>query len=387
MTSRVRQWVSRLGVTALLVTSLAACSDSLSIGASKSVIVRSPFGVLPSGDSVHVFTFRNANGIQMKVMDYGGIVVSIKTPDRNGEMDDIVLGFDSLAGYVQSSPYFGALVGRYANRIRKGKFTLDSATYSLAVNNGANALHGGIKGFDKVVWHAEQKQDSSGVGVVLTYTSKDGEEGYPGTLTVRVTYTLTDRDEFIIDYHATTDKATPVNLTQHSYFNLAGGGSGDIRNHELTLDADAFIPVDTTLIPTGELKPVASTPFDFRKPIAIREQINKEDPQLSIARGIDHTFVINRSAPGLVHAARVVEPTSGRTLDVATTEPGIQVYTGNFLDGTISGKGGQLYRYRDAICLETQHFPDSPNQPKFPSAILKPGETYRQSQVFRFRAE
>ena len=381
MTLRVRRWVSRLGVTAFLATSVVACD---SISTSKSLIASAPFGVLPSGDSVHLYTLRNKSGLEMRVIDYGGIVVSLKTPDRTGAMGDIVLGFDSLAGYVQSSPYFGALVGRYANRIRKGKFTLDSAAYSLAVNNGSNALHGGIKGFDKVVWHAEPKQDSTGVGVVFTYTAKDGEEGYPGTLAVRVTYTLTDSNQFVIDYHATTDKATPINLTQHSYFNLAGGGSGDIRNHELMLDADAFIPVDTTLIPTGELKPVASTPFDFRTPVAIRDQINKEDPQLTIARGIDHTFVIKRTAPGLVHAARLVEPTSGRTLDVATTEPGIQVYTGNFLDGTVVGKGGQSYRFRDAICLETQHFPDSPNQPAFPSTILRPGETYTSRTVYTF---
>ena len=374
--------LSRLVIIAV-VAAVAACGERNST-TSKPAIERSPYGVLPSGDSVHLFTLTNANGVEMRMMNYGGIVISLKTPDRNGVMGDIVLGFDSLSGYVQSSPYFGALVGRYANRIRKGTFTLDSVTYTLPVNNGANSLHGGIKGFDKVVWHAEPKQDTSGVGVVLTYTSKDGEEGYPGTLAVRVTYTLTDRNQFVVDYHATTDKATPVNLTQHTYFNLAGDSSGDIRNHELMLNADAFIPVDTTLIPTGKLEPVAGSPFDFRTPIAIRDQVNDTNPQLTIAGGIDHTFVINRSAPGLVHAARLVEPTSGRTLDVHTTEPGIQIYTGNFLDGTVIGKGGHVYRHRDAICLETQHFPDSPNQPAFPSTILRPGEEYTSRTVYTF---
>ena len=374
--------LSRLVVIAV-VAAVAACGEGNST-TSKPAIERSPYGVLPSGDTVHLFTITNANGVEMRMMNYGGIVISLKTPDRNGVMGDIVLGFDSLSGYLASSPYFGALVGRYANRIRKGTFTLDSVTYTLPVNNGANSLHGGIKGFDKVVWHAEPKQDTSGVGVVLTYTSRDGEEGYPGTLAVRVTYTLTDRNQFVVDYHATTDKATPVNLTQHTYFNLAGDSSGDIRNHELMLNADAFIPVDTTLIPTGKLEPVAGSPFDFRTPIAIREQINDTNPQLTIAGGIDHTFVINRSAPGLVHAARLVEPTSGRTLDVHTTEPGIQIYTGNFLDGTVIGKGGHVYRHRDAICLETQHFPDSPNQPAFPSTILRPGEEYTSRTVYTF---
>ncbi len=372
--------LSRLATIAVLAV-LAACGEG---SKAKLSVERSPFGVLPSGDSVHLFTLTNANGLELRMMDYGGTVVSLKTPDADGNLGDIVLGFDSLAGYLESSPYFGAVVGRYANRIRKGTFTLDSTTYTLAVNNGSNALHGGIKGFDKVLWHAEPRQDTSGVSVVLTYTSKDGEEGFPGTLAVRVTYTLNNQNEFVVDYHATTDKATPVNLTQHSYFNLAGDGSGDVRNNVLTLDAETYIPVDTTLIPTGEIKPVASTPFDFRTPVAIRDQISKEDPQLTIANGIDHTFVINRTEPGLAHAARVVEPTSGRTMDVLTTEPGIQVYTGNFLDGSVVGKSGHVYRLRDAICLETQHFPDSPNQVAFPSTILRPGQTFTSRTVYAF---
>jgi aldose 1-epimerase len=346
-----------------------------------------PFGVLPSGEPVHVYTLTNANGIELRALDYGGVILSLRTPDRTGVLGDIVLGFDSLGGYLASSPYFGALVGRYANRIARGQFTLDGATYRLAVNNGRNALHGGLRGFDKVMWQAESKQDSSGVGLMLRYTSKDGEEGYPGTLRVQVTYTLTDRDELAIDYLATTDQATPVNLTQHSYFNLGGDGSGDVLGHLLSIDADRFIPIDTTLIPTGALGSVGGTPFDFRQSVAIGSHIDDADPQLKNAGGYDHSFVIDRSGPGLVHAARVVEPKSGRTLDVATTEPGLQFYTGNFLDGTITGKGGHVYRHRNGFCLETQHFPDSPNQAAFPSTVLRPGTEYRSRTVCTFGVE
>jgi len=356
-------------------------------GTQMSTVTSTPFGVLPSGDSVHVYTLTNPNGIELRAIDYGGIILSLRTRDRTGVLGDIVLGFDSLGGYLGSSPYFGALVGRYSNRIARGQFTLDGVTYHLAVNNGPNALHGGLRGFDKVMWQVESKQDSSGVGLVLRYTSKDGEEGYPGTLGVQVTYTLTDRDELVIDYLATTDKATPVNLTQHSYFNLGGDGSGDVLGHLLSIDADRFIPVDPTLIPTGALSPVGGTPFDFRQSVAIGSHIDDADPQLKNAGGYDHSFVIDRSGPGLVHAARVVEPKSGRTLDVATTEPGVQFYTGNFLDGTITGKGGHLYRHRNGFCLETQHFPDSPNQPAFPSTILRPGAEYRSRTVYRFGVE
>ena len=350
----------------------------------KARVDRAPFGVLPSGDSVHVFTLTNASGVELRAMDYGGIIVSLRTPDRAGRLGDIVLGYDSLGGYLASSPYFGALVGRYANRIARGQFTLDGVTYHLAVNNGPNALHGGLKGFDKVLWHAEPRQDSSGVGIVFRYTSRDGEEGYPGTLNVQVTYTLTDRNELAIDYLATTDKATPVNLTQHSYLNLGGDGSGDVLGHVVTIDADRFVPVDSTLIPSGPPSPVAGTPFDLRQGVAIGAHIDDPETQLKNAGGYDHTFVINRGGPGLAHAARVVEPTSGRTLDVATTEPGLQFYTGNFLDGTITGKGGHVYRRRNGFCLETQHFPDSPNQPAFPSTILRPGAAYRSRTVYTF---
>ena len=378
--------LSRGTLAALLLLSAMSCAshDQANTPAGKPAVTSAPFGVLPSGDSVHVYTLTNVHGIELRAIDYGGIILSLRTPDRSGALGDIVLGYDSLGGYLASTPYFGALVGRYANRIAKGTFTLDGATYHLAVNNGVNSLHGGLKGFDKVLWRAEPKQDSSGAGLVLRYTSKDAEEGYPGTLNVQVTYTLTDRDELAVDYLATTDKATPVNLTQHSYFNLGGDGAGDVLAHVVTIDADRFLPVDTTLIPTGTLSPVDGTPFDLRKGVAIGARIEETDPQLKYAGGYDHSFAINRSGSGLAHAARVVEPRSGRTLDVATTEPGIQLYTGNFLDGTLTGKSGHVYTRRNGFCLETQHFPDSPNQPSFPSAILRPGEALRSRTVYTF---
>ena len=349
---------------------------------SSATLVRAPFGVLPSGDSVHVYTLTNANGIEARILDYGGIVVSLRTPDRAGTFADIVLGFDSLSDYVKDSPYFGALVGRFANRIARGRFTLDGTSYSLAANNGVNALHGGVRGFDKVVWQGTPVHDSTGVGVVLRHESPDGDEGYPGTLQAQVTYTLTDRNELVIDYEATTDQATPINLTHHSYFNLAG--AGDVLGHVLSINADRYVPIDTTLIPTGVLEPVDDSPFDLRANVAIGAKIGTPHQQLTNAKGYDHTFVLNRSGPGLSLAARVVEPVSGRTLDVATTEPGIQLYTGNFLDGSLTGKGGRVYQQRHGFCLETQHFPDSPNQPAFPSTILRPGERYRSTTVYTF---
>ena len=349
-------------------------------------VTRGPFGTLPTGEQVHAFTMKNARGLEMQVIDFGGIIVSLRTPDRAGNPGDIVLGMDDLEGYVKSSPYFGAITGRYANRIAKGQFTLDGTTYKLAVNNGPNALHGGLKGFDRVVWQAEPSADSSGARLMLRYTSADGEEGYPGTLHATVTYTLTDRNELAIEYQATTDKPTPINLTNHSYFNLAGEGSATVLGHVLTIDADRYVPVDSTFIPTGDLASVAGTPFDFRKPTAIGARIDQRDPQLTNGHGYDHTFVLNRPAGGaaLVHAAHVMEPTSGRTLDVATTEPGVQFYTGNFLDGKVAGKNGHAYPHRGGFCLETHHFPDSPNKPQFPSTILRPGETYRSRTVFTF---
>jgi aldose 1-epimerase len=342
---------------------------------------REPFGTAPDGKPVERYTLTNANGIELKAMSYGGIITSLRVPDRSGKMDDIVLGFNRLDGYLKDPPYFGAIIGRYGNRIGKGQFALDGKTYKLATNNGPNHLHGGNKGFDKVVWKVEPVGQN---GLAFSRVSPDGEEGYPGNLQVRVTYTLTDKNELIVDYRASTDKATPVNLTQHSYFNLAGQASGDILGHELTLQADRYTPVDDTLIPTGELAPVDGTPFDFRKSTAIGARINNDDPQLKAGKGYDHNWVLNRSGNGLQPAARVVEPKTGRTLEIATTEPGIQFYSGNFLDGTITGKGGAVYKHRTGFCLETQHFPDSPNQPKFPTTTLRPGAEYRTQTVFTF---
>ncbi len=348
-------------------------------------VTRAPFGRTPAGEPVELFTLKNAHGLELRAITYGGVIVSLRTPDWSGRFADIVLGFDSLAGYVRGSPYFGAIIGRYGNRIAQGRFTLDGKTYRLATNDGPNHLHGGARGFDKVVWSGEPLETDSTVGVVFRYTSPDGEEGYPGTLRATVTYTLTDANELIVDYVAETDRATPVNLTQHTYFNLAGDGSGDILGHELTINADAYTPVDSTLIPTGTIAPVARTPFDFRTPTAIGARIDRDDPQLKKGRGYDHNFVLARSGPGLEHSARVTEPKSGRTLDVYTTEPGLQFYSGNFLDGTITGKAGHVYRHRSGFCLEAQHYPDSPNRPSFPSTILRPGEEYSTRTVFRFR--
>jgi aldose 1-epimerase len=336
-------------------------------------VTSTSFGTLPDGTAVEVYTLTNAAGLEVRAITYGATIVSLKTPDRAGRLGDIVLGHDQLAGYLDKSPYFGAIVGRYGNRIAKARFTLDGKTYALAANNGPNHLHGGVRGFDKVVWKAQPFAD----------TSPDGEEGYPGNLTAMVTYTLTEANELKVDYEITTDKATPHNLTQHSYFNLTSG-AGDILGHLMTINAAHFTPVDATLIPTGEIAPVEGTPFDFRTETAIGARINDPHEQIKRGGGYDHNFVLSRTGEGLVKAASVYEPQSGRTLEVATTEPGMQVYSGNFLDGSITGKGGVKYAHRTGFCLETQHFPDSPNRPSFPSTILRPGETYRSQTVFTF---
>ncbi|MFL5617809.1 MAG: aldose epimerase family protein [Gemmatimonadaceae bacterium] len=348
-------------------------------------VTRASFGVAPDSTPVDVYTLVNAHGIRARILNYGGIIQSLETPDRAGKLDDVVLGFDDMPGYVKSSPYFGAIVGRYGNRIARGRFTLDGKTYTLAVNNGPNHLHGGIKGFDKVVWAAQPFKSDSGVGIVLTHTSPDGDEGYPGTLRAKVTYTLTDHDELAIDYEATTDKATPVNLTNHSYWNLAGDGTRDILGHVLTLESSAIVPVDSTLIPTGKLMPVAGTPFDFRTPTPIGARIEDKHQQIQYGKGYDHTFVLDGARQGgMAHAAHVTEPTTGRSLDIYTTEPGVQFYSGNFLDGSAVGKHGHVYQRRFGLALETHHYPDSPNQPSFPSTILRPGQTYRTRTVYRF---
>jgi aldose 1-epimerase len=372
-----------------LSLTLAGCGGPASgpaQNAETSNVQKQAFGKTGDGTAVDIYTLRNKNNVEARITNYGGIVVSLKTPDRNGAMADIVLGFDSLDGYLKEHPYFGAIIGRYGNRIARGRFTLDGAEYKLAANNGPNSLHGGVRGFDKVVWTARETQTGGSPALELIYVSRDGEEGYPGTLTAKVTYTLTDDDELRIDYLATTDKPTVVNLTNHSYFNLKGGGNGDILGHRLMINAERFTPVDSTLIPTGELKPVKGTPFDFTQPTPIGDRINANDPQIKAGGGYDHNFVLNRSGDGLSLAARVSEPTTGRSMEVTTTEPGVQFYSGNFLDGTITGRGG-TYQQRFGFCLETQHFPDSPNQAKFPSTVLRPGEEYRTTTVYKFGTE
>jgi len=334
------------------------------------------------GRPITLYTLTNSHGLEVKAMTYGAILVSMRVPDRKGEFADIVLGHETPEGYVPNPPYLGALVGRYANRIAGGQFTVDGKQYQLAKNDGPNTLHGGIKGFDKVMWEGEQLKGKA--AVAFTYLSKDGEENFPGNLKVKVTYTLNDENELVIDYQATTDKATPINLSQHSYFNLSGEGNGEILNHEVMLNADKFTPVDKNLIPTGELRPVKGTPMDFTTPTKIGARIDDNYDQLVLGHGYDHNFVINRKGAGLELAARVYEPTSGRVLEVLTTQPGVQFYSGNFLDGTVTGKQGHVYKRRYGFCLETQHFPDSPNHPDFPSAILKPGETFLSKTVFKF---
>jgi aldose 1-epimerase len=334
-----------------------------------------------------VITLKNSHGVEVRAIPYGGIITSIRVPDRNGRLDDVVLGYNSAEAYMKNNgPYLGAIIGRYGNRIAKASFTLDGEVYKLAANNGPNHLHGGNQGFDKVVWEHQEFKNTDGTGVIFRYTSADGEEGYPGKLTVRVTYTLTDRNELIVDYAATTDEATPVNLTQHSYFNLTGAAR-DVLDHEVTINADRYTPTDATLIPTGVLQPVEGTPFDFRKSVTIGARIDDNNEQLRNGKGYDHNFVLNRSGEGLVHAAHVYEPSTGRVLDVSTTEPGVQFYTANSLDGSIKGKSGKIYRKRFAFCLETQHFPDSPNQPEFPSTILRPGVEYKSRTVFAFSVD
>lgn len=350
-------------------------------------IERESFGKTSVGHNVDIFTLVNAKGMRARITNYGGTIVSLETPDRDGTMADICLGFDNLDEYLAGCPYFGAIVGRYGNRIAGGKFTVDGVEYSLPLNNGPNSLHGGLKGFDKVVWDAAPVEQDDAVGLELEYVSKDGEEGYPGNLKCKVTYLLTNENALEIVYEATTDKSTPVNLTNHAYFNLAGQGTGDILDHELMLNADKFTPVDETLIPTGELKRVKKTPMDFRKPTAIGARVDADDEQILFGKGYDHNFVLNKTDDSLTLAATVYEPTTGRFMEVHTTEPGVQFYSGNFLDGTEVGKGGKVYKHRYGLCLETQHFPDSPNHEHFPSTILNPGEVYRSTTIYTFSAK
>lgn len=355
-------------------------------------ITKADFGQTPDGKPVELYTLRNSKGMEATIMTYGGIVTSLKVPDRKGNFDDVVLGFDSLDGYTKDSyvkacPYFGALIGRYGNRIGGAKFTLEGNTYTLATNNGVNTLHGGIKGFDKVVWTAKPYNGLSGPQLVLAYFSKDGEEGFPGNLEVTAIYTLTDDNALKLEFTATTDKPTVVNLTHHSYFNLAGQGNGDILNHKVYINANQTTPVDSGLITTGNFADVTGSPFDFRTPTAIGARINDPDPVLRYGPGYDHNWVINKPFGQLGLMARVTEPTTGRVLEVWSDEPGLQFYTGNFLDGTITGKAGKTYNLHGAFCMEPQHFPDSPNKPNFPTTELKPGQKFHNTIIYKFSAE
>jgi aldose 1-epimerase len=346
-------------------------------------IERKPFGKTAGGDPVELFTFSRPGAPGVTITNLGGYVVSIVAPDRAGRRADVTLGYAELAGYISDNSYFGCLVGRYANRIAKASFALDGKHYSLSANDGPNTLHGGPTGFSRRLWAAKVVTGKDGDALELSYVSRDGEEGYPGTLTAKVVYSLREDGGLVIDYSATTDAPTVVNLTNHAYFNLAGEGEGTILDHELRLEAEAFTPVDATLIPKGELQPVAGTPFDFRKPVAIGARIDAADEQLKLGRGYDHNFVVTGTPGTLRLAARVVDKKSGRVLEMFTTEPGVQFYTGNFLDGKVVGKSGKPYLKRGGFCLEAQHFPDSPNQPGFPSVVLRPGQVYRQTTVYR----
>jgi aldose 1-epimerase len=375
-----QQWLKLISVC-LGAAALVGCTTTSPTPNQRAQITVTPFGPPQNGIAVDRYTLRNKNGVEAAICNYGGLVISFKVPNRWGGFGDVVLGYDNLADYIKDSPYFGAMIGRYGNRIAKGKFTLDGKEYTLAINNGPNALHGGLKGFDKVVWEPKILARSEGPSLQLRYTSKDGEEGYPGNLSVTAVYTLTDDNALKLEYTATTDKDTVINLTQHSYFNLAG--KGDILNHTVMIPADKFTPVDSTLIPTGELKPVDGTPFDFRTSTPIGARIGQDDEQLKFGGGYDHNWVINKPMGKLGLMARVFEPTSGRVLEVLSTEPGLQFYTGNFLDGKLKGKGGWVYQKRNAFCMEPQHYPDSPNQPNFPSVVLKPGQVYKNIIIFK----
>jgi aldose 1-epimerase len=368
--------------TAVLI--LLALAPSLSPGAPMSdAITHAPFGKTTAGTSVELYTLRNQHGMEAHIATYGGTITSLTAPDRNGHYADVVLGYDTLPEYFKGTAYFGALIGRYGNRIAHGQFMLDGAKYTLVTNNGPNALHGGRVGFDKVVWTvAQAKVVPQGPELTLTYTSRDGEEGYPGNLRIKAVYTLTEDNSLRLEYTATTDKDTLVNLTQHSYFNLRG--HGDVLGHVLQINAREFTPVDGTLIPTGELRPVAGTPFDFRQPTAIGARIGQDDEQLKFGKGYDHNWVITKPREALAVIATVYEPETGRVLELSSTEPGVQFYSGNFLDGTDKGKDGQVYAQHAGLALEPQHFPDSPNHSNFPSVILQPGKTYHNTIVYHF---
>jgi aldose 1-epimerase len=384
--TRVATVLGRLGLVALLVVTAGTLTVSASSAKGATRIDRDVFGQLADGTTVYRYTLTNGRGMRVRIITYGGIVQTVEVPDRRGHLANVTLGYNSLADYVaNNSPYFGALIGRYGNRIALGRFTLDGVTYQLPINNDPNSLHGGTVGFDKKVWDATPVRGRDSVGLILRLVSPDGDQGYPGTLTTEVTYTLTKSNGIRMDYRATTDKATVVNLTNHAYWNLAGEGTSDIYDHLLYLNAKKYTPVDATLIPTGAIDPVAGTPFDFTKATPIGKRIREGTEQMLFGRGYDHNFVLNRkSAHNLELAARVTEARSGRVLAIYTEEPGIQFYSGNFLDGTLVGTSGRMYRQGDGFALETQHFPDSPNHANFPSTVLRPGQVYQTTTIYQF---
>lgn len=390
MNSRLKSW-GRLSAAGALVSALAVCAAAQPPrrGAGRrpptgAGVVKQPFGTLADGTAVDLYTLTNRNGVEARITNFGAGLVSLRVPDARGRMGDVVLGYDGPAGYETDTFYMGTVAGRYANRIAGGRFRLGGVEYRLAQNNGPNHLHGGLRGFNKVLWRMRELRQRRGEAAVeLSYRSRDGEEGYPGNLSATVTYVLTDKNELRIEYAATTDRATVVNLTNHAYFNLAGEGAGGILSHVLRINADRFTPVDETSIPTGELRPVEGTPFDFRRPTAVGSRIGQADEQLRFGRGYDHNFVLNKRGSELSLAAEVFEPSGGRVMQVWTTEPGVQLYTGNFLEGA-RGKGGKVYNVREGFCLEAQHFPDSPNRAAFPSTVLRPGRRYAQTTVYKF---
>lgn len=369
---------------AFILLSSCQTPEPMTAAATSRGVTEAPFGQMPDGEAVELFTLKNANGMTVEIASYGATITSIQVPDRDGNMGEVTLGFDNLEGYLAGHPFFGVVAGRYANRIANGQFRLNGQVYDLAKNNGPNHLHGGIEGFDKKLWDAKSFDADDGIGVELTYVSPDGEEGYPGTLTSKVTYTLTDDNAIQIDYEARTDAPTVINLTNHAYFNLKDAGASTILGHEIMINADQYIPTDDTNIPLGPLADVADTPFDLRAPKLIGAGINQDDEQITFGYGYDHTFVINRESGGLALAAEVYEPTTGRVMEVLTSEPGVQFYTGNHLDGSLTGKDGVTFQRRSGFCLETQHYPDSPNQADYPSTVLRPGQTYRSTTAYRF---
>ncbi len=381
----MNQHIKQTIAAGLLAVSLVGC-ETMSTNP-KSTITKADFGKTPDGQAVDIYTLHNSKGAEARIMTYGGIVQSLCVPDKHGKLGDIVLGYDNLQGYIDKTPYFGALIGRYGNRIGGAKFTLEGQTYTLATNNGPNSLHGGLKGFDKVVWTAKPSVGVHGPQLVLAYVSKDGEEGFPGNLEVTAIYTLTENNELKLEFTAKTDRPTVANLTHHSYFNLAGQGNGDILNHLVCINSDKTTPVDSGLITTGAFADVTGTPFDFRRSTSIGARINDPDPVLRYGPGYDHNWVINKPLGKFGLMARVLEPKSGRVMEVWSDEPGLQFYAGNFLDGTITGKGGAVYQIHTGFCMEPQHYPDSPNKPDFPSVELKPGQTFHNTIVYKFSVE